>query len=788
MDKPRATPAVVPGAVPGSLRGSAVLMAAILIFTSACGGGGGGGTRDAADMGDVPESPVGGGGGGGGSRPPEPWQWGLGKIRAYQAYTRLADKEGSGVQPGGEAAVIGMLDSGIDQSHELLTGKTITEERLDGAKNENGKRRSHGTAVASVIAGARPSNFADRAHGVAWGARLAVFAIPIGTASDAPYNPASLTGLASNDTGDAAVAAYVLNWRTTGGEPIDFLNLSFGYQGLIDDYSETDLNTNYGDTIDALKQSDRAGSNLDKTILVWAAGNAHGRDCTSGSYCVNGKVVASSPEILPGLVVRIADLQGHSIAVAALGRDGRIADFSNRCGIAANWCITTPGEDVRIAYFGPHPDDLAKPEDDRRAVRGVDTGRGTSYAAPMVTGGLAVMKHLFRDQLLNTALVERLFETADDGGRYADSSIYGQGVMDLGAATAPVGTTQVALDGRVGGTARPLQETRLDAGGALGDGFARAFGGREIAAFDTLGAPFWFDFGDFAPVPDALQMTERLHDFMAPAPDPHPLGARPFAFPHRSEPDIAERGANRLEFGFLATPAGAGGGHLGLAEGAMTLSLAGRDGLTFTAFSTLGIDGPDPALGGALWWRPTGANLGLRAGWLAEREAVLGTSAEGAFGRLTAHAAFAGLEKEAEVGGWRIAGGTELGVVSPRPHAGLFTDLSPLTTSAFALTASRPIDDANSLRLSISQPLRVESGRATLTIPVGRTKGGDVLRRAVTADLAPTGRQIDVEARWHRRTASGGDLRLGAVWTRQPGHRADADPGLALLAGWRRAF
>ena len=790
MDKPRATPAVVPGAFPGSLRGPAVLMAAVLILTSACGGGGGGGARDAADMGDATKNPVGGGGGGGGggSRPPEPWQWGLGKTRAYQAYARLADKEGSGVQPGGEAAVIGMLDTGIDQMHELLAGKTITEERRDGAKDENGKRFSHGTAVASVIVGARPSHSADRAHGVAWGGKLAVFAIPLETASDAPYNPVSLTGLTNNDAGDAAVYQYVLDWRNADGEPLDFLNLSFGYQGPIDSYSAAQLENNYGTTIDVLKQSDRASSNLDKTILVWAAGNAHGRNCTGGSYCVNGKVVASSPEILPGLVVRIGDLQGHSIAVAALGRDGTIADFSNRCGSAANWCITAPGEEVRVAYFGPHPDDRKKPEDERRVVRRVGTGGGTSYAAPMVTGGLAVMKHLFRDQLFNTALVERLFTTADRSGRYADTSIYGQGVMDLGAATAPVGTTQIALDGRVGGTARPLQETRLDAGGALGDGFARAFGGREIAAFDTLGAPFWFDFGDFAPVPDALQMTERLHDFMAPAPDPHPLGARPFAFPHRSQPGIAEPGASRLEFGFLATPAGAGGGHLGLAEGAMTLSLTGRDGLAFTAFSTLGIDGPDPALGGALWWRPTGANLGLRAGWLAEREAVLGTSAEGAFGRLTAHAAFAGLEQEAEVGGWRIAGGTELGVVSPRPHAGLFTDLSPLTTSAFALTATRPFDDATSLRLSVSQPLRVESGRATLSIPVGRTKGGDVLRRAVTADLAPTGRQIDVEARWHRRTASGGDLRLGAVWTRQPGHRADADPGLALLAGWRRAF
>ena len=590
------------------------------------------------------------------------------------------------------------------------------------------------------------------------------------------------------------MAGYVLDWRTTDGKPIDFLNLSFGYAGLIDDYSETDLTTNYGTTIDVLKQSDRTSSNLDKTILVWAAGNAHGGPCEVGPdklYCVNGKVVASSPEILPGLVARIGDLQPHSIAVAALGRDGRIAHFSDRCGIAANWCITAPGEDVRIAYFGPHPDDREKPEDERRVFQGVGTSDGTSYAAPMVTGGLAVMKHWFRDQLTNTALVTRLFDTANDRGRYSDSGIYGRGVMDLGAATTPVGTTQIALDDRVDGTAHPLQETRLDLGGALGDGFAHAFGGREIAAFDTLGAPFWFDLGDFASAPDAFPMAERLRDFMAHAPETHALGARPFALPRRPEvvaPGFPRSEPDRLQVGFLATPAGAEGGHLGLAERAATLSLGVRDGLAVTAFSSLGIDGVDPAVGSTVWWRPAGAKLGLRAGWMSEREAMLGTSAEGAFGRLTAHAAFAGVERESDIGGWRVAGGAEIGVVSPSRHGGLFSDISPLATSAFALRATRPLDDDASFRISVSQPLRVESGWATLSVPVGRTKGGAVLRRAVTADLSPTGRQIDVEARWHRRTADGGDLRLGAVWTHQPGHRADADPGFALLAGWRRTF
>lgn len=327
--------------------------------------------------------------------------------------------------------------------------------------------------------------------------------------------------------------------------------------------------------------------------------------------------------------------------------------------------------------------------------------------------------------------------------------------------------------------------------GAVGDGFSRAFAGREIAAFDALGAPFWFELGDFASAPDGPSIAERLRDFMAPPSGPRAFGGPALAFP--DWPEGLERGLSRaepnpLQFGFLATSARAGSGHLSLAEQASALSLVGNDGLLLTAFSTLGMDRVEPALGGAVRWRPSGAALGLRAGWLAERETMLGTSAEGAFGRLTSHAAFAGVESETDIAGWRVAGATEVGVVTPSLDGGLLTDVSPLTTSTFAVSATRPVGDDSSFRLSVSQPLRVEDGRASLSVPVGRRKRGDVLRDSLTVDLTPSGRQIDVEARWHREGVAGGELRLGAVWTRDPGHRTDAKPGLTLLAGWDRTF
>ena len=195
--------------------------------------------------------------------------------------------------------------------------------------------------------------------------------------------------------------------------------------------------------------------------------------------------------------------------------DYEIASFSNRCGIAADWCLAAPGVRVRAAYFGPDPNDSSP------GARGAYNANGTSFAAPMVTGGLVVMKHYFRDQLSNTALVARLLATANKQGIYADRAILGQGLIDLGAATTPVGVTSVALGDRVDG--RPgdnLAGTRFALGDPLGDGLTQSLAGLEIVAFDSMGAPFWFHLDDFAGAapgpPAAARLRARLRSLMAP--------------------------------------------------------------------------------------------------------------------------------------------------------------------------------------------------------------------------------------------------------------------------------
>ena len=701
-------------------------------------------------------------------------QWGLGGINADQAYAHLELAEGANVEPG-EGVTVGLIDTGIDTGHPLFAGTTISEEFRAGAFDERGGKASHGTAVASVI-GAQPTERANGFHGVAWGARLQMFAIPL---ADPPppgtlYRPTAPDSLGSGDAEDAMLYQYVL------GQSMDILNLSFTTPGLIKDYTEQDIRFNFGQTIAALAQT----GVQDKTILVWAAGNANDRACTPETVNCNrmdNMLDADSPEIYAGMVARIAELQGHSLAVAAVDRNGDIAGFSNRCGIAAEWCLSAPGVDVSVAYFGPSNGIPGR--------RGIGTSRGTSLAAPMVSGSLAVMKQLFRNQLSNTALVTRLFATADKSGRYANRAIYGQGMLDLGAATSPVRTTSIAFGNTVGSPGVNIQSTGLRLGGALGDGLGQALAGQEIVAFDSLGAPFWFKLSGFTGATRGPSSLVRLRELTAESPITRRTAGRLMTFtPARAGGSIEQDlGYGMLRFGYRERPAGANGGHFTLADNATTLTFTGSNGMSFSTFTASGFAGRSPTSGVALAWRPFDVPVGFRAGWLAEQATLLGTMATGAFGQLSADAAVTGLETSFEIGRWRLAADAEIGKAHPQVRGGIITRISSLTTSAFAFNATRRLANGGLVRIVLSQPLRVEGGRAALSVPIGRTKDGAVLRQPVSASVAPSGRQIDVSAQWYYPLVNG-ELRFDAAWIHNPGHNANADPAVRFLAGWQFEF
>ena len=676
-------------------------------------------------------------------------RWGLEAINVPEAWAHLQTVHG--VERPGTGVTVGVIDTGIDLGHETFAegaaAGEVTEEFFRGAVDETGaERSSHGTAVASIIAGRFDPMDQFPYTGIAPYAALRMFAIPLGDPPppDTPIEAMALSKLALFDDENAEL------YRAAFSRDLDVLNLSFGVLGVVEFYDAPAIRATLAKTIETLAQADRE----DKTILVWAAGNIHNDLCRPGSEnCIGdsetdylgraaGRLDASSPDLYAGMMARIEELRGHTIATVATGEDGEIAPFSNRCGIAADWCIAAPGYRVWAAYLGPYQEQVA---------RGLARESGTSFAAPMVSGGLALMTQMFRDQLPSEDLVTRLFHTADRNGRYADRAIYGHGLMDLGAALSPVGAPVVASGPTVESSGASLQQSGFQLGGAFGTGLSSAVSGREIAAFDALGAPFWYDLGRLVAPSASPWLGTRVSDFMSAAPLEQPAAGVG-----------SGTAALRLDLGRTPNVAGIG------PRNSLSLTMGRADDIVATAFTTEGIDNLLPATGASLSWRAPDAPLGLRVGWFSERRSMLSTTAEGAFGSLAAHSVSLGLEIDQQVGDWQLGGGPEFGVVHTRAQDGIIAGVSPLATSAFAVHATRPVGANGMLQVTLAQPLRVEEGDARLSVPVGRTKDGAVVRHQLLADVTPTGRQLDP-----RRA-------LGTAARRRrspPGRRRDPPPG-----------
>ena len=99
------------------------------------------------------------------------------------------------------------------------------------------------------------------------------------------------------------------------------------------------------------------------------------------------------------------ELEGWWLAVVATDKNNRIASFSNGCGEAARFCLAAPGVNI-LSTVSPRDGDYDN--------RYYETESGTSMAAPVVSGALAVLKSRFQnltprqavDILLRHALVD----------------------------------------------------------------------------------------------------------------------------------------------------------------------------------------------------------------------------------------------------------------------------------------------------------------------------------------------------------------------------------------------
>ena len=329
--------------------------------------------------------------------------------------------------------------------------------------------------------------------------------------------------------------------------------------------------------------------------------------------------------------------------------------------------------------------------------------------------------------------------------------------MDLEAATNPWGIPGFMGTGSStsNGVANPLTETYLRAGNALGDAFTTALDSQQVATFDSLGAPFWLNAGQFTVDGGGTTLAASLDALMTPPVSPLPETWH-FSLT-KTSPDSAHMAA--------------------IPHGKQYFHMGGPQGVG-ASFYGQGLE---------VSWHPPRLPFRFSSGYIKENESLLGSEGKGMFNQLGADTLFLTASWTTDMGQWSLGATGEWGRVNPSmERGGLIEEVSPLSTTAFRLTASREFNNGNTLRFALSQPLRVDQGSMTFNLPSG-IRDGVVTGASHSAPLAPTGRQLDLTTALDIPLADG-DLSLGFTMSNQPGHRQATGTDYAILTGYRATW
>jgi hypothetical protein len=694
----------------------------------------------------------------------------------------------------GAGITVGVIDSGIDlQSAEF--GNRINPNSASTAGNGTvDDQGGHGTAVSFTIAGRR--NGAGT-HGIAFDASLIV------ARADTPGSCADTSDDGGCTFNDNAIAQGMDLARTNGARVI---NISLG----------GDAPNNA--VIEAINRATAAG-----IIIVISAGNDF----------EDHPATAINPDPF-AQVANQAQARGLVIVAGSVGaNDARtqggdaISTFSNRAGNSIAHYLTAVGEQVRA------PDENDTPF----------LWSGTSFSAPQIAGAVALLAQAFPN-LTGAQIVEILYQSARDAGAVGDDAVYGQGVLDLTRAFSPLGTSSVAGTTSVASLnvnatlSAPMGDARQgELGAVILDGFSRAFAIDLARTIDRSGPA--------RTLGGVLQSQQRnfsagLNGDMTVALTVAPMRNGASVLPMTLSGGDAGRA--RAIAGIVTKRMGSDAAFaFGFAEGGATLTaqLAGRAEPAFLVardpvqgqgfdssikgssairqqFGAVGLTAAVesgnvltrnadlmPALQNrymrygydrasiAIDRRFGGLNVGLTGTRLAEYDTVLGARFGNALGGTRGTSWFLDAAARWDMGaGWTLGGSFRQGWTLADVRGGL-TGKGLIRTNAFAgdIGKNGVLGRFDSFGLRIAQPLRVASGGIDLRLPTYYDYDTLSVTQWTTQrlNLAPTGREIDMEARYAL-PILGGALQTNLFWRKDPGNFAALSDDVGGAVRWSVTF
>ena len=706
----------------------------------------------------------------------------------------------------GDGEIIAIIDTGLDTDSPEFVGR-VNSNSTDIESNRGvDPEDDHGTNVALVAAGGRNDT---GILGIAFDAEvLAVRADVVDSCGVDTPQDASL-GCLFNDSAIADGIDLAVN----SGAAVVNISLGGGAASR--------------SVLDAVRRAANAG-----VVVVVSAGN-------SGD--------GTDPDIDPDQPDPFASsLQqagnGNVIIVGSVDGNGDISGFANRAGDFASSYINARGEAICCVY-----DDGEIFVETINGDQFVTLFSGTSFAAPQVSGAVALLAQAFPN-LTGQEIVEILLDTATDAGAVGVDEIFGTGILDIAAAIAPSGTTRVAStdnmlaladDVAIGSAAMGDALARTTLSTIVTDRYDRAYtyqlGSRSRnaaqverlrgvvnrsgisvgTASDALSMAFTVAEG---PRAGGLGWAQQLQLSSEDAQAARVLAARVaariapdtklgFAISQSANGLVAQlQGTKRPAFR-IAPQAGGDDGFFQSSEFALAARhQLGAWGLTVSADRGDAFLGANRQAGdvisGVKERRPT-ASIGFAADrniagvdtmvsltWLQEDDTLLGGHFHDALGIQGADTLFFDAEAGHEFArSWRIGGAYRHGFTRPRGSALVGTG-SQLQSQAWSFDVTRygALTRGDSLGLRVSQPLRVSGGALLLDLPVAydyATESAIFGRQRLS--LSPEGREVMGELAWNGPLLFG---RAGAslFYRRDPGHIANSQDDAGVVVSFSAEF
>jgi subtilisin family serine protease len=340
---------------------------------------------------------------------------------------------------------VAVVDSGIDASHPEFLNSTIRGyDFSNSATGYGGDPNGHGTHVASIIAGDADGT---GMRGVAYDATL--YSYRVNADGDGTFEALNT---------DSPLAAVARRHIT---DNIQVSNNSWGSATPVTANTTSQVRSIYSRSISAFADAQAAG-----TLFVFAAGN-------SGNSEVSEEA---------GLPYHAPELVDAWLVVVASDENGVETAFTNRCGVAAAFCVTAPGNQVLAADAG---------------TTGYVSLSGTSMAAPFVSGLAAALMEKFPNltpkqiatRIKTTASLAPLTgffgETLANNGTAAMEAIFGHGLVDSGAAAAQIGNLTYALGPDVS-RGQDLSQSKLALPAGVGRDLAKQIMADDFVVFDSF--------------------------------------------------------------------------------------------------------------------------------------------------------------------------------------------------------------------------------------------------------------------------------------------------------------